>query len=143
MNPNHNNKCFACCGLNQEPPNQQQILDNVRLSEGAWLNIGFYVFDENSGEYSRVLGHWVTLAGCHGNGEMAIHDPAQRAHTAVGQEKNHSVVSLDEGQLIDRNRTRSAKNVLCLDQSFKLPIDERGINTAIIDGVIFSNASIS
>ncbi|MBO9492904.1 hypothetical protein J7438_02190 [Thalassotalea sp. G20_0] len=121
----------------RQPPNQQQIIDNIRISDGAWLNIGFYVYDESTGEYTRISGHWVTLAGCNGNGEMAIHDPAGRAHTAACQEKNHSVVSLDEGLLIDRSRRRSTKNVLCLDRSFKLPIDQRGINTAIIDGAIF------
>ena len=121
----------------RQPPNQQQIIENIPKSDGAWLNIGFYVYDDNTGDYTRISGHWVTLAGSGNNGEMAIHDPAKRAHSADCREKNHSVVSLDEGQLIDRKRTHSVKNVLCLDQSFKLPIDERGINTAIIDGVIF------
>ncbi|WP_257274188.1 MULTISPECIES: hypothetical protein [unclassified Endozoicomonas] len=121
----------------RQPPNQQQIIENIGISDGAWLNIGFYVYDENTAEYKRISGHWATLAGCDSNGELAIHDPAGRAHTAACQEKNQSVTILDAGQLNDRNRKRSAKNVLCLTRSFKLPIDQRGINTAIIDGVIF------
>ncbi|USE35030.1 hypothetical protein [Endozoicomonas sp. SCSIO W0465] len=121
----------------KQPPSQQLIFENIRRSDGAWLNIGFYVYDEKAGEYTRKSGHWVTLAGCNGNDEMTIHDPAVRAHTPACQQKTHGVVSLDEGQLIDRARTRSAKDVLYLDSSFKLPNDERGINAAIIDGVIF------
>lgn len=62
-------------------PSLEDIMATVANERGAaWLNVGWYRYDEEREEYARKGGHWVTVVGYDGD-ELLIHDPSPSAGT--------------------------------------------------------------
>ena len=66
-------------------PDLDLIKEGLRGESGVWLNLGWYHYDKETGQYSRLGGHWVTLVGYGEDNEgapdprmLVIHDPAAK-----------------------------------------------------------------
>ncbi|HVE72180.1 MAG TPA: hypothetical protein VNI54_12495 [Thermoanaerobaculia bacterium] len=74
----------------------------------VWLNVGWYEHDEDSGDYARKGGHWVTVVGYDGD-DLLIHDPAPNAGPRF-RTQQISLEEIAEGRLTgnERNLPRDA-----------------------------------
>ena len=62
-----------------EYPLLEDIQNGIAGDQGAvWLNVGWYRYDEDTDEYTRGGGHWVTVVGYAGD-DLLIHDPSPSA----------------------------------------------------------------
>ena len=82
-------------------------LDSIRESvvgdtSAVWLNVGWYVYDEDSGDYERRGGHWVTVVGFAGD-DLLIHDPAPSAGRKKWTQRIE-LTALAEGRLTGNQR---------------------------------------
>ena len=47
-----------------EWPDLDSIRETIKDAQSAvWLNVGWYRYDDESGDYKRIGGHWVTVVG--------------------------------------------------------------------------------
>lgn len=113
------------------------VLDDIRTyaaddSSAVWLNVGWYDYDEESGEYARTGGHWVTVVGYDGD-DLLIHDPAPSAG-ATFRTQRISLEEITEGELTgnQRNLPRSAEGYYEVGGEMA-----RGSKTCILDGAVF------
>jgi len=113
------------------------LLDDIRTyaaddSSAVWLNVGWYKYDEESGDYERKGGHWVTVVGYVGD-DLLIHDPAPSAGTTFRTQRI-SLEELTEGRLTgnQRNLPRSAEGYYELGGEMA-----KGSSTCILDGAVF------
>ena len=67
-------------------------------TSAVWLNVGWYRYDEKSGDYTRRGGHWVTVVGFAGD-DLLIHDPAPSAGAKKWTQRI-SLTELEEGRLV-------------------------------------------
>jgi hypothetical protein len=112
-------------------------LDDIRTAivdeqSAVWLNVGWYTYNENTGDYTRSGGHWVTVVG-YVDDDLLIHDPQPAAGSAPRTQR----VSFDEiveGQLTGRypNLPRDAAGYYELGGEMV-----SGKKTCILDGVVF------
>ncbi|HEX8151477.1 MAG TPA: hypothetical protein VF698_00065, partial [Thermoanaerobaculia bacterium] len=77
-------------------------LDDIRnaiadAQSAVWLNVGWYTYDEDSGDYLRTGGHWVTVVGYIGD-DLLIHDPSPLAGSTF-RTQQISLEELTEGRL--------------------------------------------
>ncbi len=76
-----------------EVPDLEWLKTGLAGDSGVWLNVGWYKYDNQTDEYCRIGGHWVTLVG-YGVDEKGIknaatlilHDPAPRAGRSFSDE---------------------------------------------------------
>jgi C-terminal processing protease CtpA/Prc len=112
------------------------------LGKGAvWLNVGWYKYNRAKNEYTRIAGHWVTLAG-YGKDEnsradpniLILHDPSPRAGKSFGNEYA-SVNRIRSGTLAGEwiGLPRSAAGYYTLGGGMHI---KREADVAVIDGVI-------
>ena len=115
-------------------PTLNWITDGLHDKAAVWVNVGWYVADENvSGSFERKGGHWVTCVG-HKNGRLVFHDPAPRAG-ASSQKELVAYDVLGEGQLTGKKRGLPADAAGYIRLGKGMHISSRG-DTAIIDGVV-------
>lgn len=116
-----------------EYPELEVIRELIAEESGAaWLNVGWYLYDEESGEYERRGGHWVTVVGFAGD-DLLIHDPSP----ATGAKKwtqRIAFTEIEEGTLTGNqpNLPREAAGYLEVGGEMRVG---RGY-TAIVDGVV-------
>jgi hypothetical protein len=98
----------------------------------AWLNVGWYRYDEASGNYARSGGHWVTVVGYDGD-DLLIHDPSPRAGTGFSTQRIQ-FEPIEEGRLTGRqaNLPRSAKGYFIVGGEMKVSKNV----TCILDGAV-------
>jgi hypothetical protein len=107
----------------------------------AWINIGWYNFDETTKKYQRTGGHWITLVGYGVNAEgkpddsvLIVHDPSRR--TGPGIVTHHMrVTKISEGKLIDdphKQSTDAAGRHKVVDGF----VIKQGNNAAVLDGAV-------
>jgi hypothetical protein len=113
-------------------------LEDIRTAmddeqSAVWLNVGWYTYDEDSGDYERVGGHWVTVVGTAGD-ELLIHDPAPGAGTGFRTQRI-SLEELTEGRLTGResNLPRSAEGYYEVGGEMAVAPGK----TCILDGAVF------
>jgi len=88
---------------NGEYPDLDAIRETIAGDSGAvWLNVGWYVYDEDSGDYERRGGHWVTVVGFAGD-DLLIHDPAPSAGAKKWTQRIE-LTELAEGNLTGNQR---------------------------------------
>lgn len=117
-----------------ELPDLDDIRNAIADEQSAvWLNVGWYTYDEDSGDYLRYGGHWVTVVGYAGD-DLLIHDPAPSAGSGF-RTQQVSLEEIGEGRLTGRYP--------------KLPRDAAGFyelggemavsagKTCILDGAVF------
>ncbi len=115
-------------------PDLDDIKTAIRDDRSAvWLNVGWYKYDEDSGDYLRKGGHWVTVVGSIGD-DLLIHDPSPSAGANFRTQR----VSLDEiteGRLTggERNLPRSAEGLYEVGGEMAV---SKGY-TAVLDGAVF------
>lgn len=112
-------------------------LDDVRTAiadaqSAVWLNVGWYTYDEDTGDYKRSGGHWVTVVGYVGD-DLLIHDPQPAAGSAARTQRI-SFEEIAEGQLTGRypNLPRDAAGYYEVGGEMV-----SGKKTCILDGVVF------
>jgi hypothetical protein len=112
-------------------------LDSVREAiadprGAAWLNVGWYRYDEDSGNYARSGGHWVTVVGYDGH-DLLIHDPSPRAGAGFSTQRI-SLETIEKGRLTGRqaNLPRSAKGFFIVGGEMKVSKNV----TCILDGAV-------
>jgi hypothetical protein len=113
-------------------------LDDIKVSvaddqSAVWLNVGWYKYDDESDEYLRKGGHWVTVVGYDGD-HLLIHDPSPSAGSGIRTQR----ISLDElasGTLTGdyQNLPRSAEGYFEVGGEMAIA---RGW-TCILDGAVF------
>jgi hypothetical protein len=98
----------------------------------AWLNVGWYKYDSDSGDYIRSGGHWVTVVGYDGDA-LLIHDPSPRAGTGFSTQRI-TFESIDEGRLTGRqtNLPRAANGYVIVGGEMKVSKNR----TCILDGAV-------
>lgn len=115
-------------------PCDERIKSAITKKSAAWINIGWYTYNQSLDEYRRIGGHWVTLAG-YKNGQLIIHDPAPRA----GQSFSNEFVEyslLTSGTLVGKKwgLPCSARGFISLNKGMH---KKEGADVAIIDGVVY------
>ena len=67
-------------------PELSWMREGLKGNSAVWLNVGWYRYSASTEEYTRIGGHWVTLAGYgldrkgkEDSSILIIHDPATRA----------------------------------------------------------------
>ena len=112
-------------------------LDDVKASivdeqSAVWLNVGWYDYDEDSGDYKRTGGHWVTVVGYDGE-DLLIHDPQPGAGSSFRTQRI-SFEEIGEGRLTGRypNLPRDAAGYYEVGGEMVT-----GRKTCILDGVVF------
>jgi hypothetical protein len=114
-------------------PDPDSIREGIADEGGAvWLNVGWYEYDEDSGNYTRTGGHWVTVVGYAGD-DLLIHDPSP----ATGARRWTQRISLDEitdGRLLGNQRglPRSAEGYYEVGGEMKTGADR----VCILDGAV-------
>ena len=113
------------------------VLDDIRTyaaddSSAVWLNVGWYTYDEESGNYARNGGHWVTVVGYEGD-DLLIHDPSPSAGTTFRTQRI-TLEEITEGELTgnQRNLPHSAAGYYEVGGEMA-----KGSKTCILDGVVF------
>ncbi|HEX3068333.1 MAG TPA: hypothetical protein VHX14_07140 [Thermoanaerobaculia bacterium] len=98
----------------------------------AWLNVGWYRYDEDSGNYVRSGGHWVTVVGYDGD-DLLIHDPSPRAGAGFSTQRI-TLEAIEDGRLTGRqaNLPRSAKGYFIVGGEMKVSKNV----TCILDGAV-------
>ncbi|HYH09387.1 MAG TPA: hypothetical protein VEK11_20235 [Thermoanaerobaculia bacterium] len=112
-------------------------LDDVKASiadeqSAVWLNVGWYTYDEDTGDYRRSGGHWVTVVG-YVDDDLLIHDPQPGAGSSLRTQRI-SFEEITEGRLTGGypNLPRSAEGYYEVGGEMVT-----GSKTCILDGVVF------
>jgi hypothetical protein len=112
-------------------------LDSIKAAvaddaSAVWLNVGWYTWDEESGDYLRSGGHWVTVVG-YTEDELLIHDPSPSAGSGF-RTQAITLEEISEGRLTgnQRNLPRSAEGYYEVGGEMALP---SGV-TCILDGAV-------
>jgi hypothetical protein len=116
-----------------EYPDLASIQEAVANDQGAvWLNVGWYAYDEESGEYERRGGHWVTVVEYDGD-ELLIHDPSSSAGSRFWTQRI-TLTELSEGQLTgnQKNLPRAAEGYYEVGGEMRV---SKGL-TCIVDGAV-------
>jgi hypothetical protein len=116
-----------------EAPDLDAVKEAIANPHGAaWLNVGWYRYDEESGNYARKGGHWVTVVGYDGD-DLLIHDPSPRAGTGFSTQRI-TLEAIEEGQLTGRqaNLPRSAEGYFIVGGEMKVSKNV----TCILDGAV-------
>jgi len=114
---------------NLKKPTLDWITKALHRKGAVWINIGWY--NQESINYRRAGGHWVTLVG-YEQGKLVIHDPAPRA----GKTFSNQFISLSPlsgGQLISGTRTTTARDHFVITDG--MDISSKG-KFGIIDGAV-------
>jgi hypothetical protein len=113
-------------------------LDDIRNAiadarSAVWLNVGWYTWDEDSGDYLRNGGHWVTVVGYDGD-DLLIHDPSPAAGSGF-RTQQISLEELTEGRLTgkQKNLPRSAAGYYEVGGEMAVSPGK----TCILDGAVF------
>ena len=81
-----------------EYPDLESIRETIADSQSAvWLNVGWYIYDEDSGHYTRRGGHWVTVVG-YVDDDLLIHDPSPAAGSRMWTQRI-TLTEITEGEL--------------------------------------------
>lgn len=115
-------------------PTLDRIKSAISSRSVAWMNIGWYKYNENRKEYKRIGGHWVTLVGSKHN-QLIIHDPSPRAGKIFSNEYiNYSII--EKGVLIGNKvgLPFSAKGLISLGVGMH---KKKRADYAIVDGVVY------
>jgi hypothetical protein len=101
-------------------------------TSAAWLNVGWYTWDEDSGDYVRKGGHWVTVVG-YTEEELLIHDPSPSAGSGF-RTQAISLEEIAEGRLTGNQRglPRAAEGYYEVGGEMAVP---SGM-TCILDGAV-------
>jgi hypothetical protein len=116
-----------------EYPDLSDIKTAIAGDQSAvWLNVGWYAYDEESGEYVRKGGHWVTVVG-YDHDDLLIHDPSPSAGASFRTQRI-TLDELTEGMLTgnQRNLPRSAEGYY--EVSGEMAVSSE--RTCILDGVV-------
>jgi len=116
-----------------EYPDLDAIKTAIADDQSAvWLNVGWYKYDEDSGDYRRTGGHWVTVVG-YDHDDLLIHDPAPGAGRGF-RTQTISLEELTEGRLIGNQRglPRSAEGYYEVGGEMAVPNG----TTCILDGAV-------
>jgi hypothetical protein len=119
--------------VSAETPDLDAVKEAIANPHGAaWLNVGWYRYDEESGNYARSGGHWVTVVGYDGD-DLLIHDPSPRAGTGFSTQRI-TLEAIEEGQLTGRqaNLPRSAEGYFIVGGEMKV---SKSV-TCILDGAV-------
>jgi hypothetical protein len=115
-------------------PDLDDIRNTIAEEQSAvWLNVGWYTWDEESGDYLRIGGHWVTVVGYDGD-DLLIHDPSPAAGSGFRTQRI-SLEELSEGQLTgpQTNLPRSAEGYYEVGGEMAVSAGK----TCILDGAVF------
>ena len=114
------------------------VLDDIRTyiadeRSAVWLNVGWYKWDEDSGDYARKGGHWVTVVGYDGE-DLLIHDPSPSAGSGFRTQRV-SLEEIAEGQLTgnQKNLPRDATGYYEVGGEMAVAAGY----TCIVDGAVF------
>jgi hypothetical protein len=116
-----------------EYPDLDSVKEAIADPHGAaWLNVGWYRYNESSGNYARSGGHWVTVVGYDGD-DLLIHDPSPRAGSGFSTQRI-TLEAIEEGQLTGRqtNLPRSAEGYFIVGGEMKVSKNV----TCILDGAV-------
>lgn len=113
-------------------------LDDIRNAiddeqSAVWLNVGWYTWDDESEEYERNGGHWVTVVGYAGD-DLLIHDPSPAAGSGVRTQRI-TLEELADGSLTGKqpNLPRSAAGYYEVGGEMAVAAGR----TCILDGAVF------
>jgi hypothetical protein len=116
---------------------EMPVLDDIRNAiaddqSAVWLNVGWYDWDEDSGDYERKGGHWVTVVGFEGD-DLLIHDPSPSAG-ASPRTQRVSFEEIAEGRLTgnQKNLPRDAAGYYEVGGEMAT-----GNSTCVLDGAVF------
>ncbi|MEW8585873.1 MAG: hypothetical protein AB2531_08910, partial [Candidatus Thiodiazotropha sp.] len=115
-------------------PSENRLTSAINQNSAAWLNIGWYRYNEANNEFIRIGGHWVTLVGSK-YGQFIIHDPAPRAGKHFSNEfVDYSI--LRDGTLVGKKwgMPFPAKGLISLESGMH---KKKGADFAIVDGVVY------
>lgn len=106
----------------------------------VWLNVGWYEHSSEENSYSRIGGHWVTLAGfgVDANGRedpsiLIIHDPSPQRGKPYANEYVRVERIDTEGMIISGEKSTQAKGFFKLTDGLR---KKRSADCAILDGAI-------
>jgi hypothetical protein len=112
-------------------------LDDIKAAiaddhSAVWLNVGWYSYDEESGDYVRNGGHWITVVG-YDHDDLLIHDPSPAAGEGFRTQRV-TLEELTEGRLTgqQRNLPRSAEGYYEVGGEMAVASGK----TCILDGVV-------
>jgi hypothetical protein len=116
---------------------KQPTIDYMRSAlnqnGAAWLNVGWYKYDQQNEVFSRIGGHWVTLVGYEA-GELVIHDPAPQAGVGFSNEfVSYSIIKTGTLTGNKHGLPQSAKGYYKLGKGMHIP---KRADLAVIDGVV-------
>lgn len=119
----------------RDQPHERRLKSSINQKSTAWLNIGWYDYNPNTKEYTRVRSNWVTLIGYKGS-DLVVHDPLHKSGKKhIDHILKNSVLS--EGTLIDK----SSKSRPTIPANGFIRINQKGndknSDIPIIDGVIY------
>lgn len=117
--------------------NEYPDLDDIKAAvadekSAVWLNVGWYTYDDESEEYVRSGGHWVTVVG-YVRDDLLIHDPSPSAGAGFRTQRI-SLEELTEGRLTgkQRNLPRPASGYYEVGGEMAIASGK----TCILDGVV-------
>ena len=115
-------------------PNIIKMKNFPTKKSAAWINVGWYKYNQSKNEYRRIGGHWVTLVGSNSN-QLVIHDPSPRAGKAFANEYI-SYSKLTSGNLVGKKQGLpvSAYGYVSLGRGMHI---KSKADFAIIDGVVY------
>ena len=114
-------------------PEIEWLVKGISKDAAAWLNVGWYKFNEAKNEYRRIGGHWVSLVGFDEN-TLIIHDPAPRAGNSFANEYVE-IYQIIDGTLVGKKigLPTSAKGYYILGEGMYVKYNA---DVAILDGVV-------
>lgn len=127
-------------GMGEAVPELDWIKKGIQGDSAVLLNAGWYKFNPRTGEYARIGGHWVTLAGFgvdeKGKEDPAIlivHDPAPRCGKGPNEYVRMELIS--SGRLTGKQTglPRSAKGYYKMAGGMHV---KSTADFAILDGVV-------
>ncbi|MEA2162036.1 MAG: hypothetical protein QOK37_163 [Thermoanaerobaculia bacterium] len=116
-----------------EYPDVDAVKEAIADPHGAaWLNVGWYRYNESTGNYARSGGHWVTVVGYDGD-DLLIHDPSPRAGSGFSTQRI-TLEPIESGRLTGNqaNLPRSAEGYFIVGGEMKV---SRNV-TCILDGAV-------
>jgi len=121
----------------RQVPDLPTIKAEIAAGSAVWLNLGWYAYSAESGEYRRNGGHWLTLVGYGAARDgspspnvLIVHDPA----TSPTGREHVDVEILGSGRLVgsERGLPRPAEGYMRLGGELRLKRN----HLAILDGVV-------
>jgi hypothetical protein len=93
--------------------------------------VGWYAYDETTGDYVRSGGHWITVVGYRGD-DLLIHDPSPSAGVERWTQRI-TLTEIEDGRLTgqQRNLPRSAEGCYQVGGEMRA-----GRSTCVLDGVV-------